>query len=222
MKNKIKTLIVFFFTLTVINQEVSGMEILDVKDKERAIEIKSWKEKQAKVTDAKRFMIAGFGSDILVEKETNFKIGTHPYKKNNDQLIELRIIFNKKYTSYILGSTDTCPDSSFKILDNQPSFTYLVNSCFYKNKRGEEDNSYTYIIFDKRKNTAATIETTSSNRAKEPTLTLSNVTYKYRWSGPREDGKKINVAFDFKINSSTDVVCTKSWNDECASPLEKK
>lgn len=217
MKNKIfKTTFLAFLILWL------GALHADVVDDQRAIDFKKWDANQNKLPDSKRYKLGGFEEDLLIEKNTGLTIGTHKTIINGKNRIELKILTKKSSQSFIIGGMDTCPESTFRVLSNQPNFLYMVNSCFYTNKNKEQENSYTYLLFDKHKNTVIDIETTSSFRKEKPTITYANGLYKYRWSGLRSDGNKIDVGFDFKIQSSTNVICLKSWNDECPSPVGKK
>lgn len=200
--------------------ECTDRENYDQMDCHRALDLIQWTKDQEKVPDNQRTLVAGLGEDVLVEKETGYRIGPHKFSGGGSKGDGVAIKVGAPGRTQMFLVSGVCSiGNSINVLKNTPDFTFFYAECdSLDNRKNQRDDRRDYYVFDKHYNRLDLLLPYSEiEQATRPKLTFSKAIYQFYWEDHMAERTKQTIYFDFKITGKNpgNLKCIRSWNDDC-------
>jgi hypothetical protein len=193
----------------------------DQTDCAKALELRQWVKNQENIPDNKRLLIATVGDDILVEKETGYRIGPHKVKIGNILEPSIAVKIGTPSAAQMFVISGVCDiGNGVEVIQNTIDFTLFRKRCASTDRRLKADDGgdlFYYYNFDKHHKRLDVVFQAVSQQVKEPTQTFSNGLYKLFWRNYNNgNGKPFSMYFDYKItgNRADDLKCIRAWNED--------
>jgi hypothetical protein len=203
--------------------ECTDSQNYDQIDCQRALDMIQWKNNQDKLPDNQRKTNAGLGEDLLIEKATGYRIGTHKVQVLGQKNVGVALKVGTINDTKVFLVSGVCSlDNPIEILKNTVDFTMLYVECDSMNKA---NNTFSYYSFDKQsKRLVVLLQGEGRSGGKEPTQTFTNGLYKFIWHNYQtlDNGKYFSVYYDYKISDTTEsgVKCTRVWDKDAGCDIE--